>query len=196
MNDLSVFAAAAIALYAAHHVGDYWVQTDHQARHKGDAGRAGILSCLLHVLSYLATQAIFLLPLTLLGARFSFAGVLLSLAVSGVTHYAADRRDHGVMFWLARRVPGKAAFLKLGAPRQATEVKTWSPCPDCEGRGAGGPAADESTSGMCWTCRAGGMLPETVTITDNPSLGTGPWALDQAWHIFWGVFVAALIIAA
>jgi hypothetical protein len=29
---------------------------------------------------------------------------------------------------------------------------------------------------------------------DNPSLGTGAYALDQAWHIFW-LFVTALIIA-
>jgi transmembrane sensor len=30
----------------------------------------------------------------------------------------------------------------------------------------------------------------------DPCLGTGAWALDQSWHIFWGVFVAALVIAA
>ncbi|GAA3765548.1 DUF3307 domain-containing protein [Micromonospora maritima] len=30
---------------------------------------------------------------------------------------------------------------------------------------------------------------------DNPSLGTGAYALDQSWHIGW-LFVAALIIAA
>jgi hypothetical protein len=29
------FAAAFIALYVAHLVGDHWVQTDHQAAHKG-----------------------------------------------------------------------------------------------------------------------------------------------------------------
>jgi hypothetical protein len=28
---------------------------------------------------------------------------------------------------------------------------------------------------------------------DNPSLGTGTYALDQSWHIGW-LFVAALII--
>lgn len=29
---------------------------------------------------------------------------------------------------------------------------------------------------------------------DNPSLGTGAYALDQSWHVLW-LFVAALIIA-
>lgn len=29
---------------------------------------------------------------------------------------------------------------------------------------------------------------------DNPSLGTGAYALDQSWHIAW-LFIAALIIA-
>jgi hypothetical protein len=29
---------------------------------------------------------------------------------------------------------------------------------------------------------------------DNPQLATGLWALDQSWHIFWGVFVAGLLI--
>lgn len=30
---------------------------------------------------------------------------------------------------------------------------------------------------------------------DNPSLGTGAYALDQSWHIGW-LFVAALVVAA
>ena len=30
---------------------------------------------------------------------------------------------------------------------------------------------------------------------DNPSLGTGKYALDQSYHVFW-LFVAALVIAA
>lgn len=30
---------------------------------------------------------------------------------------------------------------------------------------------------------------------DNPSLGTGAYAMDQSWHVAW-LFVAALIIAA
>lgn len=194
MDKLSIFAASAVALYAAHHVGDYWVQTDHQARHKGDAGTQGRLNCLLHVLSYLATQVVFLIPLIFLGARFSLAGVLGLLAVSGITHYLADRREYGVMFWLASKIPGKMAFLKLGVPRPHRQVQLWQPCDTCQGTGYSGDQA--VPGGKCWDCRGGGMLPAKIEITDNPSLGTGAWALDQAWHIFWGVFVAALVIAA
>lgn len=190
----SIFAATAAAFYAAHHVGDYWIQTDHQARHKGDAGREGRVQCLAHVGTYLLTQALFLaVAAVALGFRVSLPGVLLGLLVSGVTHYLADRREHGIMLKLARALPGKAAFVRLGVPRAALEIELWEPCPSCEGRGT---SYDESTDGRCWDCRAGGMLPGHVLVTDNPCLGTGAWALDQAWHIFWGVFVAAMIVAA
>lgn len=160
--------AAALALYAGHHVGDYWVQTDHQARHKGDVGADGAMHCALHVLSYLATQVACLGLLVLAtGVHLTVAGVLAGLAVSGATHYAADRREHGIMFRLARLIPGKAAFLELGKPR-GLKVTVQSIMHDDE---------------------------DAVAALDNPTLGTGAWALDQAWHVFWGVFVAALVMA-
>jgi hypothetical protein len=166
MASMELFSTAAIALYAAHHVGDYWVQTDAQARHKGDGGRNGVIACTSHVLTYIATQALCLaLAFAALGAHPGWPFVWAGLAVSGVTHYLADRREHGVMFKLARLLPGKAAFLELGVPREH-EIYAIDP-----------------------------TKLERVKV-DNPSLGTGGWALDQAWHIFWGVFVAALIIAA
>jgi len=31
---------------------------------------------------------------------------------------------------------------------------------------------------------------------DSGSLGTGAWALDQSWHLFFGVFIPALIVGA
>jgi hypothetical protein len=160
--------ALGLALYAGHHWGDYWTQTDHQARHKGDAGADGAMHCALHVLSYLATQvACLFLVVLATGVHLSAAGVLAGLAVSGVTHYLADRREHGIMLRLARLLPGKAAFLELGKPRDwhinvGYQQNTWS-------------IDDEPV--------------------DNPQLATGAWALDQAWHIFWGVFVAALLMA-
>lgn len=147
--DSGLFAATAVALYAGHHVGDYWVQTDREAKEKGLPGWRGRLACLSHVLTYMATQYAMLLLLALTtGIHGSSRGAVLAITVSGVTHYLADRREHGLMIWLARRIPGKAAFLKLGVPRDAT---------------------------------------------DNPQLATGGWALDQSWHIFWGVFVAAIV---
>lgn len=179
------FAAIAITLYAAHHVGDYWVQTDNDAKHKGDAGASGVLHCLTHVLSYLATQTAFLLIVAVtLGLHFSALGVTVGLLVSGVTHYTADRREHGLMFWLARRLPGKADLLMLGKPRAPRLTKEW--CDRCGGMGG------DLTGEPCSDCLGRGATP--LEITDNPSLGTGTWALDQAWHIFWGVFVAALLM--
>ena len=164
MTDPGTFAAVAVALYAAHHVGDYWVQTHDQAMHKGDAGTEGVHHCLQHVLTYLMTQMGCVVLVTLvLGVRLSVLGYVLGLAVSGVTHYLADRREHGVMFKLARLLPGKARFLTLGVPRRF-EVQPFG---------------------------SAGIMP-----LDNPSLGTGAWALDQAWHIFWGVFVAAMLMTA
>lgn len=193
---MEIFAAAAIALYVGHHVGDYWVQTHHQAMHKGDAGTTGRLQCLAHVLNYLTTQMACLAMLVPLGLSVSIGQLAGGLAVSGVTHYLADRREHGLLYWLARRMPWKAGFLALGAPRAAVTLELWEPCPSCEGSGRGGASADSSTGGLCWDCRAGGQLPRHECITDNPQLATGAWALDQSWHIFWGVFVAALVMAA
>jgi hypothetical protein len=110
------FAAIAITLYAAHHVGDYWVQTDHQACHKGAAGAEGRWACLAHVLSYLATQFTLLVVLALVtDVQISPAGLPLALIVSGVTHYMADRREHGLMFKLVHRMPWKAGYLQIGA---------------------------------------------------------------------------------
>ena len=97
------------------------------------------------------------------------------------------------MFRLARLIPGKANFMKLGVPRAPRSVELWGPCPSCEGRGT---SYDELTGGKCWDCRGGGQLPGSVELTDNPSLGTGGWALDQAWHIVLGVWVPALILGA
>lgn len=193
---MEIFAGAAMALYAAHHVGDYWVQTHHQAMHKGDAGPDGRFQCLAHVLSYVLTQAVFLAALAAVtGWRWSFWPFVAALTISGVTHYAADRRERGALYWLAQRMPWKRGFLELGAARQPEHLEIWGPCSSCDGRGSGGTAADESTHGQCWDCRAGGLLPQHVVLTDVPQLATGAWALDQAWHIFWGVFVAALVLS-
>jgi hypothetical protein len=136
------FAATAVALYVGHHVGDYWIQTDHQAKHKGEPGRAGHNACQRHVITYALTQvACLLLAAWLLDLQLSAWGTGAAMFVSVVTHYQADRREHGLMFWLIKKMPGKSAFLAYGGQH-----------------GFG-----------------------------------GAWALDQSWHLFWGVFVAALL---
>jgi hypothetical protein len=148
---LALFSATAIAFYAGHHVGDYWVQTDAQAKQKGEPGRIGRVACIEHVCTYVATQVALASVLFLIVGVGTphWWGLWGAALVSGVTHYMADRREHGLMLKLARRLPGKAAFVDLGKPRAGSN--------------------------------------------DNPQLATGAWALDQSWHIFWGVFVAALI---
>lgn len=174
MEATAIFAATGLALYAGHHVGDYWVQTDHQAQHKGAAGHEGMMACLKHVLSYMTTQFVCLALLILAAGMDTHpVGVFLAFLVSGATHYAADRREYGLMFKLARLIPGKARFLALGMPR----------------------------SGARDVLHRHTHFEETrthyrVAFDDNPSLGTGAWALDQSWHIALGVFVPALIVAA
>lgn len=166
------FAAIAIAMYVGHHVGDYWVQTDHQARHKGDVGMDGALQCVLHVMSYLATQWAMVVAVVLVtGYMPSVRGASIALAVSGITHFEADRREYGLMFKLARALPFKAPFLKLGAPRSA------------------------QVHHLHGTALVKGV-PDDIVITDNPCLGTGAAALDQSWHYFFGVFVASLLMVA
>lgn len=187
------FLMTAVTFYLMHHPGDYWVQTDHQAAHKGDAGWPGRLACLRHVGTYVATQAVGLVVVAwATDWDLPVGATLAALGVSGVTHYLADRRDHGLMCWLAHRVPGKTRFLKLGIPRPARTVELWGPCSTCEGRGT---SYDESTGGKCWDCRGGGQLPGSLELTDNPSLGTGSWALDQPWHILLGCLVPGIIMA-
>jgi hypothetical protein len=163
------FAIAFIALYVGHHVGDYWVQTDHQALHKGDAGGEGVYHCAMHVLTYLLTQ------LTILAiAIWSTNGwsrdtawwqLPLALLISGLTHYTADRREYGLMFRLARRLPSTKGLLTLGTSRREVYVAD----------------ADD---------------PRIQHAIDVPTLGTGAWALDQSWHLALGVFLPALIIGA
>jgi hypothetical protein len=165
-------AALATALYAAHHVGDYWIQTDHQSRLKG--APHGARACLAHVGTYTATQAAFVAAtVAVTGAHVTLPAVGAGLAVSAVTHYLADRREHGIMLRLARLLPGRERFLALGVPRYPREF---------------------TIHDYAMVCQDGRSLPNTITITDNPCLGTGGWALDQSWHIFWGVFVASLVM--
>jgi hypothetical protein len=170
MADIGTFAGIGLALYAAHHVGDYWVQTDHQAAHKGAAGHEGVKACAAHVGTYVATQAVFLmLAFAVTGERVPWYLALVGFFVSGLTHYAADRREFGIIFRLARLITGKDRFLLLGVPR---------------------PPVAHHLHGM----RTAEGEECVITITDNPSLGTGAWALDQSWHIALGVFLPALIM--
>lgn len=109
----AVFAAVAIALGAGHHVGDYWMQTNAQARDKPLPNWRGRCACATHVATYTLTLA----------ACVAVAGwwlalplrpwwVACGLSVSAVTHYVADRRVP--IRRLAAIIPGKLGFLESG----------------------------------------------------------------------------------
>lgn len=89
------------ALVVAHYLGDYFVQTDMQAQHKGARGTrftnfVGRTQCLAHALTYTLTLA------GVLFAVFIVSGVELPLTahisawtllvLNGATHYVIDRR--------------------------------------------------------------------------------------------------------
>lgn len=152
MSSRSVrFAVTLAALYAAHEVGDQWVQTHHQACTKGGRGeqqRAGQAACARHVASMTATKALMLgVTSAVTGTRLPLGRTAVALAVDAASHYWADRRY--TLAGLADRL-GKGEYYRLGSPR-----------PDRD---------------------------------DNLTIGTGAYALDQAWHAAW-LWAAALIVA-
>ncbi|WP_330328237.1 hypothetical protein [Streptomyces pseudovenezuelae] len=86
------FAAVYGVLTASHEVADYWVQQDRDAVAKGGHGAEGRAACVRHVASYTATQALALAVADRgLGLGLGWRRMGAALAVSAVTHYAADR---------------------------------------------------------------------------------------------------------
>lgn len=108
-----MIGAVFAALFAAHMVADHWVQTSAQARDKSLPGWPGRLACLAHVATYLITQALALGALVALGANLHPAWTLAGLAVSGVTHYVADRR---VPLRRLAEMVGRGEFWVVGTP--------------------------------------------------------------------------------
>jgi len=160
------------ALLVAHHLGDHWVQTGHQARHKGDPSRTGQWACAAHVTTYTATTlAAVLATAAALHLPLTAAGIAAGQAFSAVTHYAVDRR--WTLALLARRL-GKAEFHRLGQPRRlqvrAVHVTTRATAPEHYHQN------DE----------------HVLVDLDNPVLGTGAYSLDQSLHLP-ALFVSALL---
>ena len=133
----ALFAAVFAALYAAHTVGDHWVQTGGQAAGKGGTGAhtaAGRWACTRHVATLTATKLGFLvLAAAVLGLSLAPAAVAAGLAVDAGSHWWADRRH--TLAALAARV-GKADFYALGTPRPGRD--------DLPSLGTGAYALDQS----------------------------------------------------
>jgi hypothetical protein len=115
---LVIRAVRFLAVYAAgrtaHAVGDYYVQTSHQAIHKSRRTREGQLACASHVASYTATQIVVLLAVNrLLGLGLSARAVAAGQLVSVATHYFMDREHTAEAM---HEVMGKGEFHRLGTP--------------------------------------------------------------------------------
>uniref|UniRef100_UPI003F491B79 hypothetical protein n=1 Tax=Streptomyces sp. CA-136453 TaxID=3240050 RepID=UPI003F491B79 len=126
------FAAAYALLRAAADHADHWGQSDFDAQCKGATDAApvecthedgtkvtvgtagGRRACLHHVLQYSATQGLVLAAGTrVLGIRLHPAAFAAALAVSGLTHYAADRRVPKGLLQRLAKATGKERFYKL-----------------------------------------------------------------------------------
>lgn len=110
---LLTFAAVFPTLFAAHSVGDHWVQLHWQACGKGERTRPGQFACFTHVVSLTLTKmaALGLLWLAT-GWHPSGAAAVAALLLDAATHYWADRRY--TLQALAERL-GKGEFYRLGA---------------------------------------------------------------------------------
>ncbi|MCA6094028.1 transcriptional regulator [Streptomyces sp. SCA3-4] len=137
----AVFAAAFIALYVAHSVGDHWVQSSCQAAEKGLPGWPGRLACARHVFGLTVTKCAVLVPVVLLlRLPVTVLGLALALVVDAGTHYWADRRT--TLAWLARAC-GRGEFYSLGTPSHPAVPATATGTPAAH-LGTGAYALDQS----------------------------------------------------
>lgn len=171
--DIGTFAGIFVGLYVAHGIADHYIQTDHQAATKGQAGWPGRLACARHVAGYTAcTLTLVVFLWAGFGLDLSIWGVLAGQAISAVTHYWADRRF--TLEWFCESI-GHGNFYRLGKPR---DVRAWTRVELAQGDNVDVDLYEPGVDGP--------------TGWDNPSLGTGAYVLDQWWHIGW-LFVAAFV---
>ncbi len=115
------FACVFITLYAAHHLGDYWIQTNHQACTKGAPGWTGRLACARHVATMTTGKLLALaVTTTALHLQLPVTVTILALGIDATSHYWADRRTTlaGLADWLGSHlINGKGDFYRFGAPR-------------------------------------------------------------------------------
>lgn len=102
---LGRFAATWVALDVGQEVADYLLQNDMLAGDKGKPGPLGREACAVHCAIVVATQAACLgIVRAATGERVGWRRAALGLVLSGVTHYAADRKDHGILPGIEERL--------------------------------------------------------------------------------------------
>lgn len=95
-------------------MGDYYVQTSHQAIRKSRRTREGQLARAGHVASYTATQVVMLLVVNrLLGLGLSARAVAAGQLVNAVTHYFMDREYTAEAM---HKAMGRGEFHQVGTP--------------------------------------------------------------------------------
>ncbi|MCY0961481.1 hypothetical protein [Streptomyces sp. H27-H5] len=131
----ATFAAVLGLARAAAALGDHWIQTDYCAQVKRATDAApvryedekteattehgtadGRRACAWHCLTYSSTQALAVTAgARVLGIRLHPAAALAGLAISGLTHYAADRRVPGGLLQAIAERTGKGRFYALAS---------------------------------------------------------------------------------
>lgn len=118
-----MFAAVLPTLVVAHGIGDYWVQTDAQARGKGVPGAHGRHMCAQHVATLTLTLSVALVAMAwVTGLHLPHIQTGIALAVNAVTHGWADRRT--TLAGLARRL-GKGGWVDNDATAMPHLDQSW-----------------------------------------------------------------------
>lgn len=116
METYSVVAAVFVALYAAHMVGDHFVQTHSQACGKGANTSVGAKLCAQHVASLTGTKLVFILALWVpTGIPIDPVSLVIGIVIDAGSHYMIDRRFRFSAFCESI---GKGEFYRLGSPRE------------------------------------------------------------------------------
>lgn len=173
MLDPTTFLLTLAAVIPAHQLTDHWFQTLHQVQHKGDDSWAGRLACARHSAIHVLIAAPFLaVAFLLFDSDATLTGVVAGQAWTAVSHYVIDRRwtVQRVARWLGVVGLSVDVFHDVGAPRVHL---VWAQRPSY-------PDTNRT-------------FHELVSI-DQPHIGTGRYALDQAAHHA-ALFLTALITA-
>lgn len=111
----ATFATVAAAMRAAHGIGDYWTQSNHQAVTKGQRDPAGARACAAHVATYTAGCTLAVAATSAaLGLRLPLRAQLAAQVISAGSHYLFDRRwTAQAVYALLEKPLGKATYANV-----------------------------------------------------------------------------------